>query len=107
MKVWTNGLEQEIKVLWNWPVNANILTASIKLDGSVWQTIGAMNNFNDNFYSILCTINVNGKYSIRVTDDINTLYERVEVQDETFEEYIKDTNFKVSNILKRWIKKGM
>jgi len=110
MRVWELNVEQNITSYW---VGVNpSLVAEYKLEepNSSWVTIGNMIDIGDSMFTVPHTFDSLGKFLIRVRD-INTnvsIFDKLEVRNnENMEEFIKDTNYKVSNILKKWIKRGL
>ncbi len=116
MNVWHKNIENKITTLW---VGANpTLVVEYKLESTIaWTNIGTPSHIGDNLYSVNHTFINNGNYMIRVRDTETGvgIFDKLEVQDKidfegkfnTMEEFIRDTNYKVSNMLKRWIKRGI
>jgi len=119
MKVWEKGKENKISTLWL-ESNSPALVAEYKLESTVqWTEIGSMNSIDDNLYTIPMTFINEGCFLVRVKDT-NTgkyLIDKLEVQENTsnkdiidevfsLKEYIIDTNFKLSSLFKKWIKRG-
>ena len=109
MKVWEKDVQNKISTLWLGE-NPNLIAEYKMEDTSEWITIGNMDSIGDKMYTISHTFDTLGKYLIRVRDT-NTnvsIFDKLEIRDnENIEEFIKDTNYKISGLLKRWIKRGL
>ena len=108
MRVWELGVEQNISAHWMGS-NPSLVAEFKKEDSSNWTLIGSMEDIGDSMFTIPHTFNELGIYIVRVRDT-NTnvgIFDKLEVRDvENIEEFTKDTNYKISSILKKLIKRG-